>query len=55
VLHVSDENQLSSAGHIDTAPGARTGLFISEWKKVIIAAPHKGPSAARLLVYSIAP
>ena len=55
VLHVSDENQLTSASHIDTAPGARTGLFISEWNKVIIAAPHKGSSSARLLVYSIAP
>ena len=55
VLHVSDENQLVSIAHVSTSPGARTGLFVPEWSKVLVAAPHRGSSPARLLVYSLAP
>lgn len=55
VLHISDENQLVSVAHVSTAPGARTGLFTPEWSKVLVAAPHRGSSVARLLVYSLAP
>ena len=55
VLHISDENQLVSVAHVSTSPGARTGLFVPEWSKVLVAAPHRGSSAARLLVYSLAP
>lgn len=54
VLHISDENQLVSVAHVSTSPGARTGLFVPEWSKVLVATPHRGSSAARLLVYSLA-
>lgn len=55
VLHISDHNQLSSTNHVNTSPGARTGLFVPEWNRLFVAAPHRGSSPARLLVYSLAP
>jgi len=55
VLHISDHNELASTGHVNTSAGARTGLFVPEWNRLFVAAPHRGSSPARLLVYSLAP
>lgn len=42
-------------GHIPTASGARTSLFVPELKKLYIAVPHRGNQVAKLLVFIIAP
>lgn len=45
------------AGHyaveasVPTAPGARTGLFVPDQDRLYVAAPARGSSAARILVY----
>ena len=44
---------LVSRAHVPTAPGARTGLYVPEWNKLLVAAPRQGTSEARLLVFSI--
>lgn len=40
-------------GSVDTAPGARTGLFVTEERTLYVAAPASGASPARLLVYRV--
>ncbi len=37
--------------HIATAPGARTGLFVPEWRKLFVAVPRHGNQSAEVLVY----
>ena len=40
---------------VPTAPGARTGLFVPEEDRLYVAAPARGSSTARLLVYRANP
>ncbi len=54
IVRVEAGDRLTSVAHVQTAPGARTGLFVPEWNKLLVAAPRRGTQAARLLVYSIA-
>jgi hypothetical protein len=44
---------MKSIGHVPTATGARTGLLVSDWNKLLVAAPHRGTEPARLLVFDI--
>jgi DNA-binding beta-propeller fold protein YncE len=37
--------------HLATAPGARTGLFVPDWGKLLVAVPHRGEQRAELLVF----
>lgn len=53
VVSAPTNGTLSSIGHIPTAAGARTGLFVPGWNKLFVAAPHRGANQARLLVYSL--
>lgn len=53
VVDAPANRKLSSIAHIPTAAGARTGLFVPEWNKLLVAAPHRGESPARLLVYDL--
>ena len=55
VLHVSEKTRLTSIAHVATARGARTGLFVPEWNKLLVAAPRRGANPARLLVYTLTP
>ncbi len=54
VVRVGPGDNFSSLSHIATAAGARTGLYVPEWNKLVVAAPRNGASAARLLVFSVA-
>jgi hypothetical protein len=38
---------------VPTAPGARTGLYVPEWNRLLVAAPKQGLKDARLLVFSV--
>lgn len=53
VVSASDSGKLNSNVHISTAAGARTGLFVPAWNKLLVAAPHRGATPARLLVYAL--
>jgi hypothetical protein len=53
VVNAPNSGKLNSIAHIPTAAGARTGLFVPAWNKLLVAAPHRGATPARLLVYSL--
>jgi DNA-binding beta-propeller fold protein YncE len=53
IVNVQKDGKLNSIGHVPAAAGARTGLFVPAWNKLLVAAPHKGSSPARLLVFSV--
>ena len=44
---------LVSRAQVPTAPGARTGLYVPEWSKLLVAAPKQGTKDARILVFSV--
>lgn len=55
VLYVRAGDAMVSRARVASAPGARTGLYVPEWNKLIVAAPRGGTSEARLLVFAIQP
>jgi hypothetical protein len=55
VVQLRAADSMVSRGRVPTAPGARTGLYIPQWNKLIVAAPARQSQGARLLVFSTAP
>jgi DNA-binding beta-propeller fold protein YncE len=53
VIYVRFGDAMVSRAHVPTAPGARTGLYVPEWNKLLVAAPRRGTNDARLLVFSV--
>jgi DNA-binding beta-propeller fold protein YncE len=53
VVSVPKSGKMHSIGRIPTAAGARTGLFVPGWNKLLVAAPHRGAAPARLLIYAL--
>ena len=53
VLYVREHDAMVSRARVPTSAGARTGLYIPEWNKLIVAAPRQGSSEARLLVFAV--
>jgi DNA-binding beta-propeller fold protein YncE len=51
VFEQKDADHYERIGHIATAAGARTGLFVPEWGKLFVAVPHRGEQRAEILVY----
>jgi DNA-binding beta-propeller fold protein YncE len=48
-----DPDHYNRIQHVETAPGARTGLFVPEWDRLFVAAPRRGGQPARILVYEM--
>lgn len=44
-------DEYERADRIATAPGARTGLFVPEWRKLFIAVPHRDEQRAEVRIY----
>ncbi|HLX27963.1 MAG TPA: hypothetical protein VKV24_05680 [Casimicrobiaceae bacterium] len=51
VIGVHSHHRYAVEASIDTAPRARTGLFVAAERRLYVAAPAVGTSPARLLVY----
>jgi YVTN family beta-propeller protein len=51
IIRADSRDRYASEGSIQTAPRARTGLFVPYDGKLYVAAPAGGASAARVLVY----
>jgi DNA-binding beta-propeller fold protein YncE len=51
VFEQKDPDHYNRIAHHATAPGARTGLFVPDWGKLFVAAPHRGEQRAEVLVY----
>jgi len=56
-----DAFQLTPAGtvtriaHVQTAPGARTSLFVAEEHRIFLAVPHRGAQRAEVRLYDATP
>jgi hypothetical protein len=46
-----DPNNYERVERITTAPGARTGLFVSALQRLFVAVPHRGTEPAKILIY----
>ena len=52
-VYIRAGDALVSKAQVPTAPGARTGLYVPEWNKLLVAAPRRGTQEARLLVFAL--
>jgi DNA-binding beta-propeller fold protein YncE len=48
----NDANNYTSLSSIETAPGARTGLFVASARRLYVAVPHGGSQQAEIRVFS---
>jgi hypothetical protein len=53
ILDQIDPNTYAVSTKIDTADGARTGLFVSERDVLFVAVPHRGSQQAEVRCYQI--
>lgn len=55
VLDQKDADHYNVSATIPTAAGARTSLFVPDFKQLYIAVPHRGKQPAGLMVFSVRP
>jgi len=53
IIEQADANNYKAVTKLDTAEGARTGLFVSERKMLFVAVPHRGSQRAEIRCYQI--
>jgi DNA-binding beta-propeller fold protein YncE len=53
IIEQADANNYKAVTKIDTAEGARTGLFMSERNTLFVAVPHRGSQRAEIRCYQI--
>ena len=53
IIEQSDANNYKAVNKIDTADGARTGLFVPERDILFIAVPHRGSQQAEIRWYQV--
>jgi len=51
VFEQKDGDVYNRIGHLSTAAGARTGLFVPDWAQLFVAVPHRGDQRAEVVVY----
>lgn len=55
VISQRSPDQYERTGHIPTAPGARTSLFVPELRRLYLAVPHRGSQETQIRVYATEP
>ncbi len=53
IIEQADRKHLKASAKIDTAEGARTGLFVPERDTLFVAVPHRGSQQAEIRCYQI--
>ena len=53
VIEQADANTYKTLAKIDTASGARTGLFVPERETLFVAVPHRGSQKAEIRAYRV--
>src|SRR5213595_3083052 len=53
IIEQTDPNTYTASTKVDTADGARTGLFVSERDTLFVAVPHRGSQPAEVRAYHI--
>lgn len=50
-FRLRDPDHLDKVARVNSAPGARTGLFVSVLNRLFVAVPHRGSQPAKVIVY----
>jgi len=53
IIEQTDANNYKAVTKIDTADGARTGLFVPERDTLFVAVPHRGSQQAEIRCYQV--
>jgi hypothetical protein len=53
VIEQTDPNTYKALTKLDTANGARTGLFVPERDTLFVAVPHRGSQKAEIRAYHV--
>jgi hypothetical protein len=53
IIEQTSANTYKALAKVDTAHGARTGLFVPEWDNLFVAVPHHGNQEAEIRCYQI--
>jgi DNA-binding beta-propeller fold protein YncE len=53
IIEQIDPNSYTASTKVDTAQGARTGLFVSERDTLFVAVPHRGSQKAEIRAYRV--
>src|SRR5437899_4349426 len=53
IIEQTDPNTYAASARVNTADGARTGLFVPERDTLFVAVPHRGSQKAEVRVYQI--
>jgi DNA-binding beta-propeller fold protein YncE len=53
IIEQTDPNTYAASTRVNTADGARTGLFVPERDTLFVAVPHRGRQQAEIRVYSV--
>ena len=51
VFRLRDPDHIDKVTRVNSAPGARTGLFVPVFNRLYVAAPHRGSQPAKVMVY----
>jgi len=55
VLQQKDADHYETMATIPTGSGARTSLFVPDFKRLFVARPHRGSQSCALLVFAVSP
>src|SRR5437867_3492928 len=53
IIEQTDPNTYAASARVNTADGARTGLFVSERDTLFVAVPHRGSQKAEVRAYHV--
>src|SRR5437867_7880609 len=53
IVEQTDPNMYAASAKVNTADGARTGLFVSEGETLFVAVPHRGSQKAEVRAYHV--
>jgi DNA-binding beta-propeller fold protein YncE len=53
IIEQTSANTYKALAKVDTANGARTGLFVPEWNNLFVAVPHRGNQGAEIRCYQV--
>jgi hypothetical protein len=53
IIEQTDPNTYAASARVNTADGARTGLFVPERDTLFVAVPHRGSQKAEVRAYHV--
>jgi hypothetical protein len=53
IIESHGPDQFVRVNRVNTGAGARTGIFVPQWSRLLVARPHRGAQSAAVLVYAL--